>query len=105
VTIKLVLFNSLPTEEDRKVNTETRSCKYCCHGKDIGIKYYKFTVFCLIKPERRMGCILLSYVGRMTVPDVPLYLINGTIFRQNKLLKIKYFSISLKTFCPKYFSV
>ena len=79
--IKLVLFNSLPTEEDKKGNTETRSCKYCCSGKEISIKYYMFTVFCLIQSARRMGCIVLSCVGHMAVPDTPHYFINCTIFR------------------------
>jgi len=37
-----VLFNTLPTEEGGKGNTETRSCKCCCRWKEIRIKYYEF---------------------------------------------------------------
>jgi len=51
---------------------------------------------CLIQTLRRMGWITLSLVGRVVVPYVPNYLINGKIFAQKYLLNTKCVSSSLK---------
>jgi hypothetical protein len=92
--MNVVLFNTLTSEEDRKGKTETRFCKYWCRGKETFIKYCEFQTFCLVQPKRRVGCIILSLVGRVAAPHVCSILSHKRHDFQNNIEHKTYLNIS-----------
>jgi hypothetical protein len=92
--MNVVPFNTLPSEEDRKGKTETRSSKYWCRGKETFIKYYEFQKFCLFQTKRRKECIILSLVGRVAAPHVCYILSHKRHDFQNNIEHKTYLNIS-----------